>query len=492
MISHSRLKPEQYSGDLIIFLVKQPSKGHPDCDYNKAREMIRRANEAGDFSGKDGQTLLFYLEPENNNPKRCMIVGLGKKKINRETIRRAGGTICKTTLQTKAKKMMVVAPLLEELGDDEVMECLTEGLILGAYQFLKHKSKSNTNDDKVGKIKEIKVYAESSTASKGFKRGKIAAEAACSCRDMANEPANHWTADQFAEYGRSIASQNNLPCTILSKEDMQRLGMNGILSVNDGSAIPSKLITLEYHTGNKVPKVLLVGKGLTFDSGGLSLKPREGMHEMKYDMCGGAAVLAVMDAIGKEKPQNADVIGIVPATDNLLGPTSLKPGDVITMYDGQTVEVVNTDAEGRLILADAIAYGLKKFKPDLIIDIATLTGAVIIGLGHHYSGLISNEHKYTNKLIKAGERSGEPMWKLPLGEEYTKQLKSGVADLKNIGGRAGGTITAAAFLQQFVENTKWIHLDIAGTAWDFTPKSYIPKGASGIGVRTLLEFIRSM
>ncbi|MDH3394159.1 MAG: peptidase M17, partial [Desulfobulbaceae bacterium] len=229
----------------------------------------------------------------------------------------------------------------------------------------------------------------------------------------------------------------------------------------------------------------------TFDSGGISLKPSAGMGDMKYDMCGGAAVLAAMAAVGEEKPKGLDVVAIVPTTDNMPGPGAIKPGDIITQYGGKTVEVLNTDAEGRLILADALAYGIEKFKPSAVVDLATLTGAVIVGLGHHRSGLLSNDRKLVKKLIAAGERSGEPLWQLPLAPEYSKQMKSTVADLKNVDKRDAGTITAAAFLQEFVGKTPWAHLDIAGTAWDFTEKSYIPKGPSGIGVRLLVELIRN-
>jgi len=213
---------------------------------------------------------------------------------------------------------------------------------------------------------------------------------------------------------------------------------------------------------------------------------------MKFDMCGGAAVLGAMQAIGEEKPRGVHVVGIVPATENLPGPSALKPGDIITIYGGKTVEVVNTDAEGRLILADALAYGIKKFKPKAVVDLATLTGAVVIGLGHHRTGLLSNDDELAQKVTAAGNRSGEPLWRLPLGPEYTEQIKSKVADIKNVGDRAAGTITAAAFLQEFVGEVPWVHLDIAGTAYNFTEKSYVPnKGPSGIGVRTLLELVRN-
>ena len=216
------------------------------------------------------------------------------------------------------------------------------------------------------------------------------------------------------------------------------------------------------------------------------------MEEMKFDMCGGAAVLGAIQAVGEEKPKGLNIIGIVPATENLPGPSALKPGDIISIYGGKTVEVINTDAEGRLILADALAYGIKQYKPQAVVDLATLTGAVVIGLGHHRTGLLSNNDELVQKVTAAGDRSGEPLWRLPLGPEYSKQIKSKVADIKNIGNRAAGTITAAAFLQEFVGETAWVHLDIAGTAYNYTDKPYVPsKGPSGTGVRTLLELIRN-
>ncbi len=309
---------------------------------------------------------------------------------------------------------------------------------------------------------------------------------------MANEPGNVWTPTRFAEFGRKLAKTYKLTCKVLSRAEMLRLKMGGILGVNSGSAQPPKMVILEYKTSPRNPTLLMVGKGLTFDSGGISLKPPKGMEEMKFDMCGGAAVLGAMQAIGEEKPKGINIVAIVPATENLPGPSALKPGDIITIYGGKTIEVVNTDAEGRLILADALAYGIKQYKPKAVVDLATLTGAVVIGLGHHRTGLLSNNDELVQKILSAGDRSGEPLWRLPLGPEYSKQIKSKVADIKNVGDRAAGTITAAAFLQEFVGETAWAHLDIAGTAYNFTDKPYAPQnGPSGIGVRTLLELVRN-
>jgi leucyl aminopeptidase len=404
--------------------------------------------------------------------------------------RKAGGTIASLAMKSKAKELLLVLP--ELACDSEAMvEGVSEGLVLGAYRFKKYKTKKDQEAaDEM--LRQAALYtANSKGLAKALKLGEIGALSACQARDMAHEPASHWTPSHFSEYGRQLAAAHGMTCSVLDQARLKKLGLGGILAVNQGSACPPEMVILEYAAKPSAPTLLLVGKGLTFDSGGISLKPSAGMEEMKYDMCGGAAVLCAMQAIAQAKLKGLNVVGIVPATENLPGPAALKPGDVITQYGGKTVEVVNTDAEGRLILADALGYGIKKYKPNMVIDVATLTGAVIVGLGHHRTGLLSNNDDLCERLLAAGERSGEPLWRLPLDSEYTKQLKSEIADLKNVGKRDGGTITAAAFLKEFVGETPWAHLDIAGTAWDFTEKSYIPKGPSGIAVRTLFDFVRN-
>lgn len=495
MIAVTKKTPEQYSGDMIVFFVRQEDKHAPACQDKMSQPFVDRAFEAEDFNGKEGRTLLFYPESapaSTQSVTRKLIVGLGRSEASRELFRKSGGTVATVIQKTKAKKILLIAPEYLDFNLAEMIECLTEGIILGSYRFLKYKSEKQL-EDVPNLPDEIAVYANDSKAARqGLKLGLNAANAGSAVRDMANEPGNQWTPSHFAEYGRKLADRYGFACKILSKTDMKRLGMGGILSVNGGSEQPPKMVILEYRTGKKVPTLLLVGKGLTFDAGGISLKPSSGMEEMKYDMCGGAAVLATMQAVGEEKPEMLDVVAIVPATENLPGPAALKPGDIITQYGGKKVEVINTDAEGRLILADALAYGIKKYKPDAVVDIATLTGAVIIGLGHHRTGLMTNNDALAQQLIAAGDRSGEPLWRLPLDKEYAEQLKSEIADLKNLGNKGNaGTITAAAFLQEFVGDTTWAHLDIAGTAWNFTKKSYIPKGPSGVGGRTLLELIRA-
>lgn len=486
--------PENYSGDMLVCCLKQATGEEKlSCTHKLAVKHIEAAHAVGDFVGKDGQTMLCYplSTGKNTSPKRILAVGLGSEELTTESFRSCGGVIVKKAKKTKATELLLLVPEID-FPLEEMCQALTEGLLLANYSFDKYKSKKNGVDDSDNEIEKITfVCANDKLARKGMKKGVVNSEAVVCARDMANEPGSNMTASDFESFSLQLAKKYGFKRKVFAKAQLQKMGMGGIIAVNRGSSEPPKMVVLEYRTGKKVPTILLVGKGLTFDSGGISIKPGSGMQDMKYDMCGGAAVMATMQAIGSEKPQNVDVVAIVPATDNMPGPAALKPGDIITQYNGKTVEVQNTDAEGRLILADALAYGVKKFKPDAVIDLATLTGAVIVGLGHHCSGMMSNDMDLAKKIERAGEKCGEPVWQLPLTKDYSKQIESKIADLKNVGEKGGGTITAGAFLQEFVGDAKWAHLDIAGTAWNFTEKSYIPKGPSGVGVRLLLETIRN-
>jgi leucyl aminopeptidase len=495
-------EPEMFSGDLLVYFIQESEGKTVPCPSKAVRRALKHSWKSGDFTGKTGQTFLFYPSASAKSPAayRVLAVGLGRtddlsdKNALREQLRLAAGTAVLQTAQRKIRSMMAVLPENTGLDDKEVAECLTEGLILGCYRFDKYKSNKD-EQKKEGTIEAFSLQVgelDPQAALEGMKLGKRAANAACQARDMANEPGNGWPPAKFAEFAQQLARKHKLSCEIIEKESMKEMGMGGILGVNQGSAEPPKLVIVTYQGGKKKtdPTIMLVGKGLTFDSGGISLKPGAGMEDMKYDMCGGAAVLSAMQAIAQERPKGINVVALVPSTENLPASTALKPGDIITHYNGKTSEIINTDAEGRLILADALAYGIETYTPDAVIDLATLTGAVIVGLGHHRTGLMATDDNLAEQLLAAGERAGEPLWRLPLGPEYSKQIKSQVADIKNTGGRGAGTITAAAYLQEFVGDTPWAHLDIAGTAWNFTEKSYIPKGPSGIAVRTLVDFIR--
>ncbi len=499
----SRKKPENFDGDMLIYTPFVNDKEKIISGQIVAEQEFNDAVSIGDFDGKYGDTLLLY--PAGNVKKkiavrRVFFAGLGnveKKNDNetRELLRKTGGLIAKEAGATKSTQLGICLESILSCAGEAGVESLVEGILLGDYRFVKYKSKSKKKEKgSFTGIKEIVIFSSGSKSNrkilKGIKRAVNSATAACKARDMANEPGNGWTPTSFAVYARSLAGKYKMTCTVLGKGDMKRLKMGGLLGVNQGSSEPPKLVILEYKSPKKeADTILFVGKGLTFDSGGVSLKPSAGMQDMKYDMCGGAAALSAMSVVGAEQP-DVNVIAIIPATDNMGGSSALKPGDIIKHYGGITSEIVNTDAEGRLILADSLAYGIKRYKPTCVVDLATLTGAVILGLGHHRTGLLGNSQELIDRIVRAGDKSGEPLWQLPLDEEYTEQIESDVADIKNSGGRPAGTITAAAYLQKFVGKIPWVHLDIAGTAWDFTKKSYIPKGPSGIAVRTLVELVR--
>jgi leucyl aminopeptidase len=490
---------EDFGGDLLAFFAVEIKNGPPRCDAAVARQ-VGDAHALGDFSGKEGETLVFYPAgtPQERpfKAKRVLVAGVGQTDAEtdpdlvREALRKAGGTVARVAERTRAASLMVRLPDTPLLEPGRAAQSLTEGILLGDYRFTRYKKPKENGKDFPG-IRTVALSAPNGARGlrQGIRLGMNAAFCACEARDMANEPGNGWTAAHFADYARSLAQAHGFTCRVIEKEEMKTLGMGGLLAVNQGSEEPPKLVVLEYSPPEKTGTLLLVGKGITFDSGGVSLKQAEGMGDMKYDMSGGAAVLAAMEAVGRERP-GIGVVAMVPATDNMGGGGAVKPGDVIRHYGGVTSEILNTDAEGRMVLADALAFGLETYKPDCVIDIATLTGAMIIGLGHHYTGFFSTHEDLAGRLAAAGKRAGEPLWRMPLGKEYKKQIESTVADIKNMGGRPGGSITAASYLQHFVGDTPWAHLDIAGTAWDYTEKSYIPKGPSGVGVRTFLELIR--
>jgi leucyl aminopeptidase len=503
MIRWTTRDPETMRVDLLVCFAGLIEGETPLGHGGQVAAMVRQAWQEGDFSGKAEETLFWYPpRPAQGKSsaiqaRRVLVVGCGKVEQDparqREQLRLAAGIAATRARKVKAGRVLAVLPAFTLLAPDEVAECVSEGLLLGNYLFARYK-KAKKDEEPPVVVQQFLLQGGGLPPARcraGMTRGNRAALAVCAARDMANEPANFWTPARFADYGRKLAGEYGLKCSVLDKTAMKRLGMGGILAVNQGSAEPAALVILEYRAGGKsCPTLLLVGKGLTFDSGGISLKPAAGMEDMKYDMCGGAAVLAAMQAVAEERPRALNVVALVPATDNMAGSAALKPGDIITQYGGRTVEVVNTDAEGRLLLADALAYGIEKFKPTAVVDVATLTGAVIVGLGHHRTGLLATNDALAAQILAAGERSGEPLWRLPLGPEYSRLLKSEVADLKNMGDKTAGTITAAAFLQEFVGEVPWAHLDIAGTAWG-VEKSYINgKGPSGTGVRTLLQLIR--
>ncbi|MFQ6122073.1 MAG: leucyl aminopeptidase, partial [Dehalococcoidales bacterium] len=368
---------------------------------------------------------------------------------------------------------------------------VTEGALLGLYSFRKHITKE---DDKLGEIKQLLIVGSDEVKpqlEEGSQKGKILAEATNLARDMVNEPANYMTPNHMAEMAIKLAESYGLEVSILEQKQMAELGMGALLGVAQGSQQPPKFIVLRYRgSDSEETNVALVGKGITFDSGGISIKPSEGLAEMKGDMAGGAAVMAAISAIAQLKPK-INVAAIVPATENLPSGNALKPGDILTAMNGKTIEIITTDAEGRLILVDALAYA-RKLGAKFIIDVATLTGACRVALADVCSGAFGNNQELVDKVIAAGTEAGELIWQMPMYDEYKEQLKSDVADIKNVGGRYGGAITGAKFLAEFINDIPWVHLDIAGTNLSEKERGYLVKGATGVPVRTLVNLILSL
>jgi leucyl aminopeptidase len=425
---------------------------------------------------------------------RGVVTGLGKPaELSRDRLCGAVAETCRLLRKKGAANLATVAQGAGagDIGLEASAQAVTEGALLGLYDFRRH----ITKEADYGQVRELTLVAageeERKKMESGCRRGRVLAEATNLARDMANEPANYMTPAIMAERARELAADYGLECRVLERAEMQELGMGALLGVAQGSREPPRLIVLNYRGRDSAEVDLaLVGKGITFDSGGISIKPSEKMGEMKGDMAGGAAVLAAMSAIGQFKLK-INVVALVPATENLPDGSALKPGDVITALGGKTIEVVNTDAEGRLVLADALGYA-GKLGAKAIVDVATLTGSCRIALGDICSGLFGNRQELTDRVIKAAAKAGELVWQLPMYEQYKEQNKSDVADIKNSGGRYGGAITAAQFLAEFVADTPWVHLDIAGTFLSDKERGCLVKGATGVPVRTLVNLVMSL
>ncbi|MCP9469986.1 MAG: leucyl aminopeptidase [Nitrospira sp.] len=444
-----------------------------------------------EFEGKTAELVLLHTH-RKIPAKRLLLVGLGKKDaLGLETIRQALGHAVKRVRQVKAASFTAAVPAVTPPDSTmiDVAQAMTEGAILGAYQFTAYRSEPTPGPD----IRSMTLLTSQSSdmrpLSEGVRRGVATAEAAVFVRDLCNHPSNVMTPTKIAEEAKAVAKEAGVSLKILERKDMAKLGMGALLGVARGSHEPPKFIILEYHGARKKNDrpVVLVGKTITFDTGGISLKPAENMEHMKADMTGGAEVLAAVRAAARLKlPLN--LVGLLPATENMPGGGAMKPGDVVKTLSGKTVEVQNTDAEGRLILADGLAYAAR-YQPAAMIDVATLTGACVIALGQFAIGMFGTDDTLKESLRKAGQRSGERVWEMPLWEDYFEQLKSDVADMRNIGGRGAGMITAALFLSKFAGDWPWVHLDIASTDWSERERAYIPKGPTGIGTRLLIQYL---
>lgn len=443
--------------------------------------------------GKYGETTIIHTFGAIG-AKRVILVGLGKK--DEFSLDKARALMAVAMRAARKQRSKTVATIVHGAGnggldDRQAAQAIVEGAIMGLYQFRYYKS----SRDEVSNIEKLLIIENDTTKldaiTKGSELGRIVAESVNYARDLINHPAQYMTPAKMAWHAGEIAKQYGLAIDVLEKEAMKENGMGALLGVAQGSVEPPKLIVLKY-LGNPASQetIAYVGKGITFDSGGISIKPSQNMDEMKRDMAGGGAVLGAMMAIGQLKPK-INILAVVPCTENMPSGSALRPGDIITSMSGKTIEVLNTDAEGRLILADAVTYA-KRLGATKIIDLATLTGACVVGLGTVYSGVITNNREWCHTVIDAAQQADEKMWELPSDEEYLEQIKSSIADLKNSGGRPGGTITAGLFIGQFAEKTPWVHVDIAGTSDADKEKGYNLKGGTGAGVRTLIQLAANL
>ena len=466
-----------------------------DQDFPHSKDLdslvsssIRETLENKEFRGTFGSSIVVYTLGRGPM-KKIMLLGLGKReKFTDESARICAGKAARKAQELGIKEFsMLQFPNL----DEGLVEAMTEGIALALYSFDKYKEAK----EPASKIEEVTILINSDSPrfQSVVEKANIIVDAVNFARDIGNLPPNDCPPAHLASIAVSLAQDYGIKARIMDRYELENMGMGGIVAVGKGSNNPPKLIILEY-TGANDPQqkpYLLVGKAVTFDTGGISIKPSEKMDEMKFDKCGGCTVLAIVRAIASMKLA-VNVVGIVPSVENMPSATSYRPGDIIRMYNGKSVEVLNTDAEGRMILADAIAYGIVTYGPKAVIDLATLTGAAIIALGANVAPLIGNNKQLADRLRKLSDKTREKMWELPLYDEYYEQIRSTYADIKNIGGRPGGAITAAAFLSNFVNDVPWVHIDIAGTAWTQEgthEKSYNHRGATGFGVRTLVKLL---
>ncbi len=495
-IKISKTPPLQTKTACLVISVYEKGLSDPllkELDQ-KLAGLLQQAQRHGEFTGKDGEQILF--QPAGHLPaKRVLLIGLGAKADSSpEKIRQGAGRAMQLVTERKLGQATFALPLGAKDSDGVAhLQATAEGILLASYRYDRFLGEKARESRKLPKSVALLIdnTRDKLACESALVRAQKICRAVMLARDLVNAPGNVKSPTYLAEQARAAADESSLQCKILGQEELVKEGFGALLGVAQGSVREPLLIVLEHRGGKKgEAPIALIGKGVVFDAGGISLKPADKMDEMKMDMAGGAAVIGTMLAAALlEIPVN--LVGIVPAVENLPSGTAYRPGDILTSLSGQTIEVLNTDAEGRLILADALTYA-KRYEPKLVIDLATLTGACIIALGHHATAVLGNDQKLVQSLLNAGDESGERLWQLPLWDDYDQQIKSDVADVKNTGGRPAGTITAAAFLKKFAKDYRWAHLDIAGTAWRDQNQPYIPKGGTGVGVRLLIAFLQKL
>ena len=473
------------TADAVVFAAAEgvaPQTGNADVD-----QWAKDLYESGEFTGKPHELAVLH-KPAGMAARRAVLVGLGKAdKLDAAAMRKVGGAVVRGL---KVKSIAGIAFVLDaSLQHPAMVQAVTEGAIAGDFEPDEHKSKK---DSKHAESFVLVAAGGSTELAEAMRAGAVIGEAQNFARALVNEPGNILTPMKLAERARTMAEQQGLGCDVLDEDRMRQLGMGSLLCVSQGSAEPGALIVLRYKPADAKPGVHLglIGKGVTFDTGGISIKPSESMEKMKYDMAGGAAVIGAMLAIAQLKP-NVEVTALIPTVENMPGSRAVRPGDIVTSMSGKTIEVLNTDAEGRLILIDAITYA-KSLGVDRMVDAATLTGAITVALGAVNIGAFSNDDAWQQQVLDAARAAGEKMWPMPMDDDYKEMLKSPFADMPNIGSRGAGSITAALFIREWVADTPWVHLDIAGTAWIDDAKPFLSKGPTGVSLRTFVELTRRL
>ena len=469
-------------------------RGAPRPTVSGATALLRALERTGDFTGR---FLEVAVLPVGRRPlKRIIVVGAGRRgDLTPARLRLWAGQAARRARDFGAASIAIEIPALDDLPSSTAIEVVVEGAVLGGYRYTRYRSAPGPRA-----TERLEIVARGTARARGIEvaaqRGAVRGHAVTLARDLIATPGQDLTPELLATHAREIARASGARIQVMGVPEMRRLRMGAVLAVGRGSVNPPRFIVLERgqrgaraSRSTKTPAVVLIGKGVTFDTGGISLKPKEGMGRMKYDMAGAAAVLGVFSALPAfELPFR--VIGLIPSAENMPDAAALKPGDIIRAMDGTTIDVGNTDAEGRLLLADALCFA-KRYQPDAVVDLATLTGAISLALGRAAAGLFTTDDTLARELSVAGEHAGERLWRMPLWDSYADELRRGIADLENSGGREGGACIAAAFLAHFARGLRWAHLDIANTAWAFSDTPLEPNGPTGFGVRLLLQWLRS-
>ena len=468
---------------LVVALPENPTMAGIAALDTASQGALSRLIDMKDFRGSRDETL--HLTGFAKGPRRMLLVGMGMVSDRRAAFKRAA------TLAARNAHRLGVGEMVWYSGQitPEETEAITIGLMAGAWEYADLKSQAPESERKKPLEQATILTSNTDDSRRGLASGKAIGDGHALARRLAMMPGNLCTPEFLAQTAADIARRHGMGITVLGRREMEAEKMGSFLAVAQGTPQDPKLIVLEYKGGKPASKpVILVGKGLCFDSGGISIKPAQSMEFMKFDMCGAAGVLGAFEAFGQMKPE-VNVVGVIGATTNMPSGTAMNPGDVVRSHIGKSIEVINTDAEGRLVLADLLSY-VRRYDPDVVIDAATLTGACVIALGHSASGIFSNDEALIAEVLAAGKRAGEPGWPLPMWDEYKDLIKSDVADVKNSGGRPAGAVTAALFLREFVDGFPWLHLDIAGTAYSETDLVTIPKGPTGVPTGTFIEFVR--